>query len=100
MKKILTLLGSGMLLLSAVGCSSNGEISDITKASIKTSFVQTQGLISGSLQNFKTASGHLVSSSVGSWTDGSITQTTAAGYKVYSTVQGDLASEISVTTQE
>jgi ABC-type Fe3+-hydroxamate transport system substrate-binding protein len=87
------------MVLAFSACSSNGEISDVTKSSVHTVYPPAQGIVSGSQQNVKTANGYTVSASVGAWTSGNLTQT-VNGYQVYSTIQGNLASETSVTVNQ
>jgi len=97
MKKILMIFMSLGLAATSVGCSSSGDVTDISNKVKKWVVSQQTGLISGAQQNFNTAEGYKVSSSRGAWSP-SIQQTTAAGYKVYSSVQGNIASETSTTT--
>lgn len=95
MKKILQMILGLWLGASLVGCSSSGEITEISGKTKKYVVGQQAGLASSSQQNYKTFEGYKVSSSVGSWTSG-IKQTTSRGYKVYSSVQGNIVSETAV----
>jgi multidrug transporter EmrE-like cation transporter len=93
---IFILAGCG-LVLSTVGCSSSGQISDLTEVSnVKTVMGAAVGLISGSSQNEKTSTGYTVSASIGAWAGGAVSQKTSTGYVVYSNVQGSLTSESTI----
>lgn len=74
-----------------MGCSVQGEITDITQRNLVPRLGQQMGFVSSANQN-ETASGYKVSSSVGHWHGGG-TMEEVNGYKVYTTVQGNLAAE-------
>lgn len=80
---------------SAVGCSVQGEITDITKRVTVPRLGQQMGFVSSANQN-EIVSGYKISSSVGHWSGGDGTYEEVSGYKVYSTVQGNLAAETMV----
>ncbi len=94
--KVLCLMG---VVFAFAACSSNGEISDVVKSSTKVVYPPAQGFVSGSQQNIKNSNGYKVSASVGTWTNGNLVQT-VNGYQVYATIQGNLASEASVTVTQ
>lgn len=84
-------LVGAVLLTSQMGCSVQGQISDLTdKLSVDTAS-PTTGIISGSQQNMS-VSGYNVSVSVGHFSGGEIQQT-VSGYTIYTTVQGNLISQ-------
>lgn len=86
----------GLLALALnVGCSAQGQLDDLTQRTTSRVFGQLTGIVPGSQQN-QVVNGYNISASVGAGMSG-ITQTTSGGYKVYSTVQGNLASESQVT---
>lgn len=82
-----------LLAFTAVGCSVQGEITDMTKRTLVPRLGQQMGFVSGANQN-ETVSGYKVSSSVGHWSTGMSEEVN--GYKVYSTIQGNLAAETMV----
>ena len=81
---------AALSLLFSIGCSVHGQITDLINAP-RASLAQQVGLISGSTQS-QHVSGYIVSSSVGAL-GGGIQQTTAQGYKVYTSVQGSTSSQ-------
>lgn len=91
-KNIFLVLAALSLMAVNIGCSSQGDITDISVKAKKYTLGQQSGIVSGSQQNATTSNGYNVSSSVGSWSSG-IEQATSGGYKVYSSVQGNMASE-------
>jgi hypothetical protein len=79
------------LLLAQLGCSVQGQISDLTEKLDVSTASPTTGIISGSQQNMS-VSGYNVSVSVGHFSGGEIQQS-VGGYTVYTTVQGNLISQ-------
>ena len=92
MKTTFTFLGLFALGAFSVGCSSSGDITDITVRAQRPTTGQQTGLVSGSLQNFTSPQGYRVSAAVGSWTEG-LQQKTSQGYTVYTSVEGTIVSE-------
>jgi|GEM_PF-1900506 len=86
--------------LFAAGCSVDGQITDTTKRTVKSTSSQLTGISAGSGQTVTTANGYKVSSSVGSPYGGEIVTETANGYKVYSSLQGNLNAETFQTIVE
>jgi hypothetical protein len=84
----------------AAGCSVDGSIIDTTKRSTKITSSQLTGISAGSAHTVTTDSGYTVSSSVGSPYGGEIVTETANGYKVYSSLQGNINAETSQTIVE
>jgi hypothetical protein len=81
-------LGFMSLLLQA--CSMEASISDlIEKTFLEKS--QLTGFVSSSTQNEVTARGYVIQSSSGDYSN-KIEETTAGGYKVYVSVQGNIVS--------
>lgn len=79
---------------SVLGCSVQGEITDLTKRTMVPKLGQQMGFVSGANQN-ETVSGYKISSSVGHWSRGGKGEE-VNGYKVYTTVQGNLTAETMV----
>lgn len=74
----------------SLGCSVQGQITDLTQKTSVPVLSQAMGIVSGSQQNMQ-VSGYTVSVSVGDYT-GSSMQQTVNSYTVYTSVQGALAS--------
>lgn len=84
----------------ATGCSVDGSIVDTTKRFTKATSSQLTGIAAGSAHTVTTDSGYTISSSVGSPYGGEIVTETANGYKVYSSLQGNINADTSQTIVE
>lgn len=89
-----------LLLGAAMGCSVDGQITDTTKRTTKSTSSQLTGIAAGSEQYVTTPNNYKVSSSLGSPYGGNLITTTANGYKVYSALQGNINAETTETTSE
>jgi hypothetical protein len=91
MNRVVSFFIIGTLGWLLSGCSSSGDITDITVRMKKSTLGPQTGLISGALANYTSPEGYKVSSSVGSWSS-DISQGTM-GYTVFGSVQGSMVSE-------
>ncbi|MCE3009928.1 MAG: hypothetical protein LW875_04890 [Proteobacteria bacterium] len=87
------------LLLTQVGCSVQGQITDLTQLLISSKPSEGVGLISGGAT--KQVNGYQVSTALGSYhgsgAAGSNMSHEIGGYKVFTSLQGQLGSDTSVT---
>ena len=97
MKRVL--LASSLLFLTALNtaCSASSSIEDLTKRSLVPTLGKLTGIVSASQQNQVTPQGYVVSSTVGNYHTGIMT--TNNGYTVYSSVQGNMASETATVVE-
>lgn len=85
----LTLLS--LLLAGLLGCSVQGQITDLTQKSSVPALSQAMGIVSGAQQNMIVNS-YNVSVTVGDYAGGEIQQTVNS-YTIYTSVQGAMSSE-------
>ena len=93
--KLLMLMATAAFMM---GCSVQGEITDLTQKTIKLKAGNATGFLSTSKQAEVTGGGYKVFSSAGHATSGIYQQ--VGGYKVYTTLQGNNSSESAVETIE
>jgi hypothetical protein len=79
-----------LLAAAALGCSVQGQITDLTQKTSVPLLSQAVGIVSGSKQNMQ-VNGYNVSVSIGDYT-GSTMQQVVNNYTIYTSVQGALAS--------
>lgn len=84
------ILGALALLWATVACSVQGEITDLTERTRIPVLGQAVGLVSGAQQNID-VNGYKISASVGDYSGG--IEHTVNGYKVFTSVQGNIAAE-------
>lgn len=75
------------------GCAVDGSIMDATERIYNSTMAQIQGLIAGSYQNRRTFTGYNVSASVGTSYAEPAEHQTDGGYRVFSSLQGNINSE-------
>lgn len=81
----------GLLLTSQLGCSVQGQITDLTQKTKISSLGQAVGIVSGAAQNMN-VNNYTVSVTVGDFAGAPIQQT-VNNYTIYTSVQGALSSD-------
>jgi hypothetical protein len=82
-----------LAIAANIACSADNQIKGLIKperSGPKTDIISD--ILPGALQNDVNTEGYTISSGVGAWA-GEITTTTAEGYQIFHTVQGQVVSE-------
>ena len=87
---ILKATAAFVLVFVTMGCSVQGEITDLTDRISTPNLGQSVGLASGAQTNMN-VNGYKVSASLGDYSSGIVQEVN--GYKVYTSVEGNIASD-------